>query len=252
MRIKVSWDLSRVMPNGFIHYCNVSNKCTQCNNVFSQCSDLKNHRREKHNDVCVCLQVGPTSPPAPLLPPQPSIIHGGCQTSRTRPQIFCLPPKTWDEYVFFLPEIFARFFRLSFLQVLVEYSWMKYGSWESDGLLHIFGWFPNWWKVRQRVWERWVVWARGWVREAAAWFTRWSRASARCRTLPFVANTTTVCVGKSRVLAKLETHNTHTWSFTSALCATPFSVWQNTVDICQSVRRVGSNTRIWEFFPSVD
>ena len=103
--------------------------------------------------VCVCLQVGPTSPPAPLLPPQPSIIHGGCQTSRTRPQIFCLPPKTWDEYVFFLPEIFARFVRLSFLQVLVEYSWMKYGSWESDGLLHIFGWFPNWWKVRQRVWE---------------------------------------------------------------------------------------------------
>ena len=109
--------------------------------------------------TCVCLQVEPSSPPA-TVPPSPSIIHGGCQTSRTRPQFF-LPAFQNFGWIYYLQKIFPSFLRISLLRVLVEYSWMKYGSWESDGLLHIFGWFPNWWKV-QRVWEeRWVVWARG-------------------------------------------------------------------------------------------
>ena len=64
--------------------------------------------------VCVCLcvlQVEATSTPAPA-PPSPSIIHGGCQTSHTRPQIFRLPSKTWDEYVD--SDKFARFVRVFF------------------------------------------------------------------------------------------------------------------------------------------
>ena len=74
---------------------------------------------------------------------------------------FFLPAFQNFGWIYYLQKIFPSFLRISLLRVLVEYSWMKYGSWESDGLLHIFGWFPNWWKV-QRVWEeRWVVWARG-------------------------------------------------------------------------------------------
>ena len=62
--------------------------------------------------VCLCvLQVEATSTPAPA-PPSPSIIHGGCQTSHTRPQIFRLPSKTWDEYVD--SDKFARFVRVFF------------------------------------------------------------------------------------------------------------------------------------------
>ena len=198
--------------------------------------------------VCECLQVEPTSPPA-LVPPSPSIIHGGCQTSRTRPQHFqpdlenlgwiCC---SWKN----LPDLSG----VSLLWVLVEYSRVKYGSSESDGLLHIFGWFPNWWKVQlQRVWEGWVVWARGW-REAAAWFMRWFLASdATLYTLSY----TVQCVWEEKVeYLQSWQHTTLTLDHSLVQCEFPTSwlvfgkAW-----ICQ-YKKEGSNTHIWEIFPSAE
>ena len=72
----------------------------------------------------MCLQVEPSSPPA-TVPPSPSIIHGGCQTSRTRPQFFCLPSKTSDESIICkkIPLISQDFFAASFGGIQLDEIW---------------------------------------------------------------------------------------------------------------------------------
>ena len=85
--------------------------------------------------------------------------------------------KTWDEYMFLLTNL-PNLSGFSLLQDFVEYRWVKYGSWESDGLLHIFGRFPNWWKVEKLHWESLRMGRVGpGLEQAAAWFTRWFFAS---------------------------------------------------------------------------
>ena len=73
----------------------------------------------------MCLQVEPSSPPA-TVPPSPSIIHGGCQTSRTRPQFFfaCLPKLRMNLlFAKNIPLISQDFFAASFGGIQLDEIW---------------------------------------------------------------------------------------------------------------------------------